>query len=180
MLIDRARSQLLLVDMQQRMLAAIPDAAVVLAGCVGLASAAQRIGVPVAALEQYPKGLGALVPELRALLPDEAIGVKTRFSAVAAGVLPALPGSDRPQIVIAGVETHVCVLQTALDLHHEGKDVFVVADCVGSRRAEDRDRALSRLRDEGVRIVTREMVIFEWLGDAATPLFSDISKALLK
>ena len=97
-----------------------------------------------------------------------------------ADVLSALPGSDRQQIIVAGVETHVCLLQTALDLHHEGKDVFVVADCVGSRRAEDRDRALSRMRDEGVRIVTREMVIFEWLGEAATPLFRDVSKALLK
>jgi nicotinamidase-related amidase len=80
MLIDRARSQLLLVDMQQRMMPAIPDAAAILAGCVGLATAAQRIGVPVAALEQYPKGLGALVPELRALLPEDAIAVKVRVS----------------------------------------------------------------------------------------------------
>ncbi len=180
MLIDRARSQLLIVDLQEKMLPVIADGRRVLDACLGLIEAAQRIGVPVAALEQYSKGLGPLVAEVRALLPENAIASKTHFSGVAASCMQSLPGSDCPQIVVAGFETHVCVLQTALDLHHEGKDVFVVADAVGSRRVEDRDLALARMRQEGVRIVSREMVVFEWLGEAATQLFKDVNKALLK
>jgi isochorismate hydrolase len=91
-----------------------------------------------------------------------------------------LPGADRPQIVIAGVETHVCVLQTALELAEEGKSVFVVADCVGSRRVSDRDLALARLRQDGIRIVSREMAAFEWLRQADTPLFREICRDFLR
>ena len=105
---------------------------------------------------------------------------KVHFSGVAAGCLPDLPGADRPQVVIAGVEAHVCVLQTALDLAAAGKSVFVVADCVGSRRAIDRDLALARMRDEGVRIVSREMAAFEWLREAATPLFREVCREFLR
>jgi nicotinamidase-related amidase len=180
MLIHAERSQLLLVDLQQRMLPAIADGEAVVANCVRLLGAAQALGVPVAALEQYPKGLGPLVAAVAECLPASATAAKLRFSGVAAGCLANLPGSDRPQIVIAGVEAHVCVLQTALDLYHEGKDVFVVADCTGSRRPADRDLALARLRHEGVRIVSREMVVFEWLAEAGTARFRAVSKAFLK
>jgi len=82
--------------------------------------------------------------------------------------------------VLVGTETHVCLLQTALELLEEGKEVYVVADAVGSRRVADRDLALARMRQEGARIVSREMVVFEWLAEAATPLFRDVSKALLR
>ena len=180
MLIDAGRSQLLVIDLQEKMLPPIAEGAAVVANCRWLIQAAQKIGVPVAATEQYPKGLGALVAELRELLPAEAIAAKTRFSAVAAQCLPDLPGSDRSQIIVAGVEAHVCVLQTALDLYHEGKEVFVVADGVGWRRAADRELALLRMRQEGVRIVSREMAVFEWLGEAGTPLFRSVNKAFLK
>ena len=180
MLIDAERSQLLLIDLQERMMPAIADEATIVANCRWLVDVAQLIGVPVAAIEQYPKGLGPLVASIRGLVPADAVAAKTRFSSVAAKCLAPLPGSDRAQIVIAGVETHVCVLQTALDLYHEGKEVFVVADCVGSRRAIDRDLALARMRQEGVRIVSREMAAFEWLGEAGTPLFKTVSKAFLK
>ena len=91
-----------------------------------------------------------------------------------------MPGADRAQVVLVGIEAHVCVLQTALELAEEGQEVYVVADAVGSRRAVDRDVALARMRDEGVRIVTREMVVFEWLQEAGTPLFKDISKEFLR
>ena len=148
----------------------------VVAKVVWLGRAAQRIGVPVAATEQYAKGLGSTVPEVRALLPEAAIGAKTHFSAMAAECLARLPGADRAQVVLAGVETHVCLLQTALELVQEGKEVYAVADAVGSRRAFDRDIALLRMRQEGIRIVTREMAVFEWLGEAYTPLFRAVSK----
>jgi nicotinamidase-related amidase len=83
-------------------------------------------------------------------------------------------------VVLIGIETHVCLLQTALELVEEGKEVYVVADAVGSRHAADRDCALARMRQEGVRIVSREMVVFEWLGEAGTPLFRALSREFLR
>jgi nicotinamidase-related amidase len=180
MLIDAARSTLLVVDLQAKMVPAVADPETVVANTVWLMRAAHKIGVPVAAVEHYPKGLGPLVPAVRDLLPAEAIGSKTDFSSVAANVLATLPGNDRQQYVIAGMETHVCVLQTALDLIADGKDVFVVADAVSSRRPYDRDIALSRMRDEGVRVVTREMVVFEWLADSRGPLFREVYQEFLR
>jgi nicotinamidase-related amidase len=180
MLIDAARSLLLVVDMQEKLLPAIHDRASVIANTGWLIRVATRMGVPVAALEQYPQGLGQTEASLRELVPAEAIAAKVHFSGVAARCLPHLPGTDRAQVVIAGVEAHVCVLQTALDLAAGRKSVFVVADCVGSRRVSDRDLALARLRQEGVRIVSREMVAFEWLREAGTPLFREICREFLK
>ncbi len=180
MLIDAERSQLLLIDLQEKMVPAIAEQETIVANCRWLLEVAQMIGVPVGAIEQYPKGLGPLIPAVRELLPPGAVAAKTRFSGVAAECMAQLPGSDRAQVVVAGVEAHVCVLQTVLDLYQEGKEVFVVADCVGSRHALDREVALARMRQEGVRIVSREMVVFEWLGEAGTPLFKAVNKAFLK
>jgi len=180
MLIDAERSMLLVVDVQERMMPAIHDHAEVIANVVWLVRIAQRLHIPVAATEQYAKGLGQTVAAIRTLLPEAAIGGKTHFSSVAAQCLGALPGHDRPQVVVGGVETHVCLLQTALDLLEEGREVFVVADAVGSRRPFDRDTALARMRQEGARIVTREMVGFEWVGQAATPLFRELNKEFFK
>ncbi len=180
MLIDAGRSLLLVVDMQERLLPVIHDGGSVIAGTAWLIRVATRIGVPVAALTQYPKGLGVMVPPLRELIASEAIAAKVHFSGVAARCLPDLPGADRAQVVIAGVEAHVCVLQTALELAEEGKDVYVVADCVGSRRASDRDLALARMRQEGVQIVSREMAAFEWLREAGTPLFREVCRDFLR
>jgi nicotinamidase-related amidase len=180
MLIDAPRSLLLVVDVQEKLLPAMHDHARLLDNIVWLIRAAQKIGIPVAATEQYPKGLGRTAGPVRALLTGEAIAAKNHFSCVAAQCLPALPGADRAQAVVAGVEAHVCVLQTALELVEEGKEVYVVADCVGSRRELDRELALARMRQEGVRIVTREMALFEWLGEAGTTLFKEVSKEFLK
>jgi nicotinamidase-related amidase len=179
-LIDAPRSQLLVIDLQDRLLPAIHDHEHLLRNVLWLIRAAQKIGVPVAAVEQYPKGLGRTVNGVRELLPDGALAAKLRFSAVAAECLPPLPGSERPQVVLVGIETHVCLLQTALELVEEGKEVYVVADAVGSRHVEDRDCALARMRQEGARIVTREMVVFEWLAEAGTPLFRAVSREFLR
>ena len=180
MLIDAHRSQLLVVDVQEKLVPAIHDHERVVANVVWLIRVAQRIGVPVAAVEQYAKGLGRTVRPIRDLLPDGATGQKNRFSAVAAQCLPRLPGADRAQIVLAGIETHVCLLQTALELLEEGREVYVVGDAVGSRRETDRDLALARMRQEGVRVVSREMVAFEWLGEAGTPLFREVNREFLR
>jgi nicotinamidase-related amidase len=179
MLIDAARSMLLVIDVQAKLVPSVAEHEAVVAGVARMIRMAQRIGIPVAATEHYAKGLGPLVPAVRTLLPDSAIGAKNHFSAAAAQCLPGLPGYDRAQVVVIGMEAHVCVLQTALDLLEDGKEVYVVADAVGSRRIQDRDVALTRMRDEGIRVVTREMVAFEWLGVSGTALFREVCRDFL-
>lgn len=180
MLIRAATSTLLIVDPQERLLPAIHEGARVVANCVWLADVARRVGVPVAATVQYPKGLGPLAADLASRLAPHEVVEKIHFSAVADGCLKDLPGMDRPQVVVAGTESHVCVLQTAIDLHAAGKDVFIVADAVGSRRAEDRKFALERMRQLGLQVVTREMVAFEWLHRAGTEVFRTVSREFIR
>ena len=180
MLIEAHRSLLLLVDLQERLAPAIHGIDTVLEHNLWLVQLARRLGVPVAATEQYPAGLGPTVPALAAHLPPADIVEKIHFSAVADGCLEKLPDFSRPQVVLTGTEAHVCVLQTALGLLGAGKEVFVVAEAVGSRRPEDRQLALERLRQEGCRIVSREMVAFEWLQRAGTDCFRQVSREFLR
>ena len=173
-------SMLLVVDVQVRLVPAIHDAATVVERIVWLVRLAQAVGVPVAATEQYPQGLGPTVPALAALLPRGSIGEKVHFSCAAAGCLPTLPGAGRPQVVLAGTEAHVCVLQTAFGLAAEGREVFVVADAVGSRDPGSRTLALERMACRGIGVVSREMVGFEWLERAGTERFREISREFLR
>jgi nicotinamidase-related amidase len=180
MLIDTDRSVLLVVDVQEKLLPVIHERDAVLANVTWLVRVALHLGVPVAATEQYPKGLGATEKSVRTLLPEGCVASKNHFSAVAAKCLGTLPGADRAQVVVVGLETHICVLQTALELLEEGREVYVVADCTSSRREQDARMALLRMQQEGARIVTREMVVYEWLGEAGTPLFREIAKEFLR
>ena len=124
------------------------------------------------ASEQYPKGLGPTVPEIAALLAEEERSPKMEFSCRAnSGLAAAIEGRGRTQIVISGIEAHVCVLQTALDLLGMERSIYVVADAVASRNPWSRDIALRRMGDAGATIVTTEMVAFEWLRTAAAPQF---------
>lgn len=173
-------SALLIVDVQARLLPAIHDGPRVLANCVWLAQVAQRLGVPVIASEQYPQGLGHTAPELAAVLPPDGVRTKVHFSCVADQCFEDVPAWHRSQIVVAGTEAHVCVLQTVLDLAARGTKVFVVADAVGSRRTEDRDLALARFRQHGIDVVSREMVAFEWLHRAATDVFRAVSREFVR
>ncbi len=137
---------------------------------------ARRLAVPILAAEQYPQGLGPTVAALAGLVPPGRILAKRHFAASAdPAIAAALQALGRPQIVLCGMEAHVCVLQTALDLPRLGLRPLVVADAVASRRPESRTLALARLSAHGIEIVSAEMVLFEWLGVAGTPDF----KALL-
>ncbi len=180
MLIERDKSVLLVVDIQERLLPHIHEGQAVLDNAVWLVQVAQRLGVPVMLSEQYPKGIGPTVAVLQGLTSPECIGEKLHFSCVAAKCLERLPGADRPQVVVAGTESHVCVLQTVLDLRGQGKEVFVVADAIGSRKPSDKELALARMRSHGIHIVSREMVAFEWLKQAGTDEFRAISREFLK
>lgn len=180
MLMDRENSVLLVVDVQERLLPHIHEWQRTLDNAVWLVRLAQRLGVPVLACEQYSKGVGRTHADLRALIPSAAIAEKLHFSGVAARCLEGLPGSERRQWVIAGIESHVCVMQTTLDLRWQGKEVFVVADAVSSRSPTDKELALARMRSHGVEIVSREMVAFEWLRQGGTDLFREVNSAFLR
>lgn len=180
MLIAAGKSRLLIVDVQEKLVPTIHEGARVIKNCEWLMKLAHRLEVPVLASEQYAKGLGPTVAQLKALLPEEGIAHKVHFSCIAADCLKNLPGPERNQIILAGIEAHVCVLQTAFDLHHSGNEVFVVADAISSRSAQDAALAVERMRAEGIPIVTREMVFFEWLRQAGTPLFKELSGEFLQ
>lgn len=180
MLMNAHDSALLVVDMQERLLPHIHDWQRLLENVQWLVRVAQKMGLPVMASEQYPKGIGKTHADIATLLPPGSIGEKTHFSCVAARCLTPLPGHERRQVVVCGIESHVCVLQTVLELRQHGKEVYVVADAVGSRSPADKELALERMRMHGVAIVSREMAAFEWLHEAATPLFREISREFLK
>lgn len=175
--LDPDRCGLLVVDVQQKLMPAIPTAEQLVGRVVRLVEAAGLLGVPAAATVQYPKGLGPLVEPLQKTFkrPEE----KLDFSAaVCRDALDRWAQSGRDQIVVAGVETHVCVLQTVLDLIAEGQRPFVVVDAVGSRVAHDHDVAIERMRDSGATVITSEAVLFEWLGTADRPEFKSIARMI--
>lgn len=180
MLIHADRSVFLLIDVQERLYPAIHDGAQVLEHNRWLIRIAQRLAVPVICTEQYPQGLGPTLPALRDLLPETAIVAKTHFSAVPEGGIFAAPGGDRAQFIVSGTEAHVCVQQTVLDLLDSGRRVFVVDEASGSRRPSDKALALERMRRHGADIVSREMVAFEWLRQAGTDLFREISREFIR
>jgi len=180
MLIDAESSSLLVVDVQDKLLHHVDGWQTLLQNVIWLVRVANRIGVPVMATEQYPKGLGHTNMELAKEFPEGVTAEKVHFSCAAARCLPGIPGSERPQVVICGMESHVCVMQTAIELREQNKAVFVVADSVGSRNSADKDVALERMRDHGIEIVSREMVAFEWLRKAGTPLFKEVSLEFLR
>jgi nicotinamidase-related amidase len=175
MLLDRDRSCLILVDLQTKLMPSIDLGAQVLGRARLLAAAAVRLKVPLLATEQYPEGLGGTAPEILALLPPGGVIAKNRFAAADEPELPRrLAALGRPDLVLAGCEAHVCLLQTALSLKAQGHRVIVVADAVSSRRASDREAALHRLEAAGCDIVSAEMVVFEWLRFAPSPEFRDL------
>lgn len=180
MLINARDSTLLVVDVQERLLPHIHDWQRVLENVAWLIKVAQKLDVPVMASEQYPKGIGATHPDIAALLPREAVVEKLHFSCVAADCLAPLAACSKRQIVVCGTESHVCVQQTALDLKRIGKEVFIVEEAVGSRQPSDKALALERMRSHGIDIVSREMVAFEWLHEAGTAVFKEISRDFLR
>jgi nicotinamidase-related amidase len=195
MLLEAQESQLVLVDYQQRLMPAVHEGAAAIANAVRLAKMARMLDVPVWVTEENADGLGFTVDELR---PFAAKAIrKMQFSAAElllerlrpparqqqgnARSLPKhlqkpaqAPEVQRPGIVMAGCEAHVCLLQTALDLLDEELEVWIVTDACGSRTERNRDAAFDRLAGAGAELVTTEMVAFEWLRTAEHPRFRDV------
>ena len=172
--LDAQKCVLVLVDYQERLMPMIHEGAAVVERGLFLARTARALDVPVLGTEQNPGRLGANVPELRALCAGTL--PKTHFDACEDGLLAALkqvhPAPQ--QVVVAGCEAHVCLLQTALGLLRAGLGVWVVGNACGSRRAGDHAAAMARLSQAGATIVTHEMVAFEWLHHCEHPRFREV------
>jgi nicotinamidase-related amidase len=169
-------STLLVVDVQEKLLAVMPDATGLVRDVAFLLDVANLLNVPARVTEQYPQGLGPTHPDLAYRLPAER-PAKVAFSCCGIpGLLSELRQLGRPNIVVTGMEAHVCVLQTVLDLLAEGLNVLVVADAIQSRFRIDHDVALRRMERAGAILTTCETTAFEWLGGADHPQFKPVSR----
>lgn len=179
MLVDAGKATLLIVDMQERLLPAMTGGLEVEERCNTLLKAARALDVPVSVSEQYPKGLGHTVATLAEQAAGAPVFHKLAFSCWRDPALKkhmiAHHEAGLPLVILAGIEAHVCVLQTAVDLATAGFGVFAVADAMASRAPASHALALDRMRQSGVSVVTTEMVVFELLREAGTPAFKALS-----
>jgi len=177
-LLSRSDAVLVVVDVQERINAVMADQGH-LSRIAVLVEACTRLGVPVVATEQYPKGLGPTVTELAQRLPGPPL-VKDTFSCAREPTIrAALEATGRRQAIVVGIEAHVCVLQTAIDLAAAGFQVHVPHDAVSSRRAVDKEWALERMAAVGVAVTTTESALFELLERCGTDEFKLVA-ALVK
>lgn len=175
MLIRSGDSCLIVIDMQERLVPAMQAPARTIKNAKLLITVAKELEIPVLLTEQYPKGLGHTVPEIAAVSQGLPVLEKLHFSCMEdTGFATAFRALNRKQAVIVGMEAHICVMQTAVNLMDEGYEVFVVTDATSSRTLESEKACLDRLGASGAGIVTTEMVVFEWLGRAGTPAFKNL------
>lgn len=175
---DPSQTALVVIDMQERLLPAMahPESCTERASL--LIRAAAALGLPVIVTEQYPKGLGPTVPAISSVLPEGAeIFEKSSFSCFGeASFSSKIDALKIRTLILCGVETHVCVAQTAWDARLKNMDVFIAQDAVSSRHDGDRDGALAQFRADGIRVVTAEMMLFLLLRTSKNPAFKEISK----
>ena len=182
MLANVTESFLVVIDIQDRLISAMPESEkqAVLSQTSLLLQAASLLNVPLTITEQYPKGLGSTHTDLLNLVPSPTVIEKTCFSCSdQSEFMTRLRSSGRRTVILTGMETHICVLQTALKLKHQGFDVIVVEDAVCSRKSQNKDNALQRLSQAGVVISNTESVVFEWLQDAKHEHFRSLSKLIV-
>jgi nicotinamidase-related amidase len=179
MINDQLLSQVVVIDIQDKLVDVMPKSEIkkVIDTSSILIQAAKILEVPFLYTEQYPKGLGATVKKLKSLLPYSAIEKKS-FSCLDESKFKSALVKSRPQIILCGLETHICILQTALALKAAGKEVFVAEDATLSRSILHHQNAIARLRSEGVVITNIESVIFEWLRVAEGDHFKAISNLI--
>lgn len=181
-LCDASDSAVIVVDIQEKLCQTMPDKVIkrLVKNSNNILTAANIIDIPVIVTEQYPKGLGATHPDIIAnLSEDSKTFEKTQFSCCEAeGFLGHLNALNKHQIILIGMETHICILQTALQLKAMNVEVFVVADAVSSRARDNYEISLRRLEQAGVIITNTESVLFEWLKDSTNNNFRSISSLL--
>ena len=167
---------LLVIDVQEKLVNMLTDETVK-NEAIKISKACGILEIPTVITEQYPKGLGYTIEEIKSVLPNAEYIEKTMFSAYQEDEVKKL--LSQKQVILIGIETHICVLQTALELINEGYEVFVVQNACGSRNEENKQAALRRLIHAGAQIVTTEMVLFELLEGSKHPKFKEI-QALIK
>ncbi|MDH5408871.1 MAG: isochorismatase family protein [Gammaproteobacteria bacterium] len=182
LLCDASRSQLLVIDIQERLTKAMPEKALknVTHHTNLLLQASELLDIPVIRTEQYPKGLGATLPEVAENFTDKTITLeKTCFSCLGAdGFEQQVDIKNRNQIILTGMESHVCVLQTAMQLHALGAQVFIAGDAICARHKHNHKNAIQRMSQAGIVISNTESILFEWLRDAQHEHFKTISASL--
>ncbi len=173
-------SLVLIIDIQEKLVAAL-NKDVVVSNSLKVASAAKSLGIPVILTEQYPKGLGSTVQPLKDVLPENSeIIEKTYFNALLEdGLLDKIKSYDKKQIVIFGIETHICVYQTASALIEEGFDVYVIKDACASRNKYEFKQGIDAMVANGVKVYCVEIALFDWLKGAKNPKFKEV-QALIK
>ena len=171
--LDRDRSQLLIIDVQEKLAPHVEGSEALIARCEALIVAAKTLGIPRMLTEHCPAQIGLVVPRLRSCFADGEIFVKSYFAAPDHAEFASRLVQGRDQIVVAGMEAHVCVMQTVLGLAANGFEMFVVADAVGSRgaRQDDRRYALERMDAAGCTLVGTETAVFEWTRSGNDPAF---------
>lgn len=176
--LDPARAALLVIDVQERLVAAMPGPAAerLVARTVAAIKGARALGLPIAVTEQYPKGLGPTVPVVAGALEGVRPVEKVEFSAALPAVLTAL--RNRTQVLVVGMETHVCVYQTVRDLGGRGMSPFLCADAVLSRHETDLRAGVDLCREAGAVVTTVEGALFDLLGRAGTAEFKLVSQAV--
>ena len=166
----------LIVDIQERLTPALYEAERFTTACTLLIQGLHALGIPMMATEQYPQGLGTTLPEIKSLLPDTPFVEKTRFSAVLPETEDFIRRHNAQNIVLIGAETHICMLQTALDLRAQGLNVYIPAECAASRNSANKTNGLEQMRAAGVTVGNGESLLFALLRDAKHPAFKTISK----
>ncbi len=169
---------LLIVDVQERLLPTIHQNEAIIPAIQRMIEAAKILAIPILATEQYPAGIGPTAASIRACWGDVRAIEKLRFSACVEPLIEQLRRRERSHVIVTGIETHVCVQQTTLDLLRLGYSPYVCADAASSRRAIDRDVAFERMRQAGAIITTTESVMFELLGQAGTDVFKQILRLI--
>ena len=174
MLIEKDKSSLLIVDVQEKLVSVMPKPHTFIDKITKLQKAANILGVPTILSEQYPKGLGKTIDKIKANMGvNNTIIEKTEFSVQITKI------SSPKHFIICGIEAHVCVLQTAINLIDDNTTIYIVGDAVSSRYENDYLTALSRMEKyQNIEIVSFEMVLFEWLRNSNTKEFKDISKLI--
>ena len=169
-------SALVIIDIQDRLVQASKYGEEVAQNMTKVAKAAKVLGIPIVATEQYPKGLGNTIPAVKdALAEDTEIFEKTAFSALNnEEILEAIQKHNKKQILIFGIETHICVSQTTAALRELDYEVSVIKDACGSRAEEEYLAGLERMKDNGAYIITTEIALFEWLKGAKHPKFKEV------
>lgn len=179
-MLNAENSLFFLIDIQDRLVGMLKNRDEIAKNNSILAKAAKILGVPVIASEQYPNGLGSTILEVREYLNTENVLEKTSFSALATDTIKAkLESLNRKKVVLTGIETHICVYQTARALLDAGYEVYVVKNACSSRSSKDYRTALELMRDYGAKLTCVETVLFELLGSSKHPNFKEI-QALIK